>query len=72
MCDAVLDLGFVVEASASIEKYGPGNFKRLLQFVSGVIQKFSVSPSKTRVGVVTFGAKTDLLFGFQRLEHVPF
>ena len=62
----MLDLGFVIEASASVERHGRGNFKRLLQFVADVVRKFPISPTRTRVGVVTFGAKSDLLFGFER------
>ena len=62
-----MDLGFVVEASASVEKHGKGNFKRLLDFVEWTVRKFSISSTKTRVGLVTFGAKTDLVFNFERL-----
>ena len=67
VCNADMDLGFVVEASASVEKHGEGNFKRLLDFVEWTIRKFSISSSKTRVGLVTYGAKTDLVFDFERL-----
>ena len=62
-----MDLGFVVEASASVEKHGKGNFKRMLDFVEWTVRKFSISSTKTRVGLVTFGAKTDLVFNFERL-----
>ena len=61
-----MDLGFVVEASASVEKHGKGNFKRILDFVEMTIRKFSISRRKTRVGVVTYGARTDLVFDFER------
>ena len=67
VCQARMDLGFVVEASASVEKHGKGNFKRMLDFVEWTVRKFSISSTKTRVGLVTFGAKTDLVFNFERL-----
>ena len=66
VCNADMDLGFVVEASASVERHGQGNFKRILDFVEWTVRKFSISPTKTRVGLVTYGAKTDLVFDFQR------
>ena len=56
----------MVEASASVERHGQGNFKRILDFVEWTVRKFSISPTKTRVGLVTYGAKTDLVFDFQR------
>ena len=66
VCHARVDLGFVVEASASVEKHGKGNFRRILDFVEITIRKFSISSSKVRVGVVTYGAKTNLVFDFER------
>ena len=66
VCYARVDLGFVVEASASVEKHGKGNFRRILDFVEMTVRKFSISRRKTRVGVVTYGAKTDLVFDFER------
>ena len=66
VCNADMDLGFEVEASASVERHGPGNFKRILDFVEWTVRKFSISPTQTRVGLVTYGAKTDLVFDFQR------
>ena len=56
----------MVESSASVERHGQGNFKRILDFVKWTVRKFSISPTKTRVGLVTYGAKTDLVFDFQR------
>ena len=66
VCNAEMDLGFVVEASASVERHGQGNFKRILDFVEWTVRKFSISPTKTRVGLVTYDAKTDLVFDFER------
>ena len=66
VCFARMDLGFVVESSASVEKQAKGNFKRLLDFVEWTIRKFSISSRKTRVGLITYGLKTDLVFNFER------
>ena len=41
--------------------------ERLLDFVEWTVRKFSISSTKTRVGLVTFGAKTGLVFNFERL-----
>lgn len=67
-----MDLGFVIEASASVEKHGKGNFKKILDFVEITIRKFSISRRKTRVGVLTYGVKTDLVFDFERCSLVFF
>ena len=66
VCVARMDLGFVVESSASVEKRTKGNFKRLLDFVEWTIRKFSISSTKTRVGLITYGLKTDVVFNFDR------
>ena len=66
VCFAPMDLGFVEESSASVEKHAKGNFKRLLDFVEWTIRKFSVSSTKTRVSLITCGFKTDLVFNFEK------
>ncbi|KAL9981497.1 hypothetical protein ACROYT_G010204 [Oculina patagonica] len=68
-CHARMDLGFVVEASASVEKHGKGNFRRILDFVEMTVRKFSISRRKTRVGVVTYGATTDLVVDFESQQR---
>ena len=62
----------MIEASASVKKHGKGNFKKILDFVEITIRKFSISRRKTRVGVVTYGVKTDLVFDFERCSLVFF
>ncbi|XP_076868459.1 collagen, type XXVIII, alpha 1b isoform X2 [Brachyhypopomus gauderio] len=46
-----LDLVFVIDSSESI---GPDNFKIMKDFVNSLIDRVSVSPNKTHVGVVVF------------------
>jgi hypothetical protein len=61
VCEATIDLGFLVETSSSMGRLG--NFQRLIQFVGLVVRMFSVSEKKTRVGAVTFSSQPKLLFG---------
>lgn len=55
---------FLVEGSASVERYGIGNFRALLDFVRNVTVGFSVSRTNTRVAVVVYGTRPEMLFGF--------
>ena len=66
VCRKRLDLGFLVDGSGSIEAYGRGNFRRCLRFVKQVVASFHISPRQTRVGIVLFSSRTNLVFGFNR------
>ena len=63
-CQTAIDLAFLIDGSASVERYGIGNFRRLIDFVRDVVLGFRVSRSNTRVGTIVFGTKPYLLFGF--------
>ena len=63
-CQTAIDLAFVIDGSASVERYGIGNFRRLIDFVRDVVLGFRVSRYNTRVGTIVFGTKPYLLFGF--------
>lgn len=63
-CQTAIDLAFLVDGSASVERYGIGNFRRLIDFVRDVVLGFRISRSNTRVGTIVFGTKPYLLFGF--------
>ena len=63
-CQTAIDLAFLVDGSASVERYGIGNFRRLINFVRDVVLGFRISRSNTRVGTIVFGTKSYLLFGF--------
>ena len=47
------DILFLLHCSSSI--WGP-NFKKQLQFVRNVVDEFDVTPSRTRIGVMTYGS----------------
>jgi collagen type VI alpha len=53
------DVVFVLDASGSI--WGP-DFTRQLEFVTSMVDTFSVGPSAIRVGVETFGNEPQLQF----------
>lgn len=63
-CHTAIDLAFLIDGSASVERYGIGNFRRLVDFVRDVMLGFTVSRTNTRVGTIVFGTKPYVLFGF--------
>ena len=65
-CWANIDLGFAIEVSRSINQHSESNIERLLKFTSMVVDKFEISPQKTRIGIIAFGENPRLLFGFDR------
>ena len=66
VCQACIDLAFVIDASGSIEASGRGNFKRCLNFVKRLVASFKISPRYARVGAVVYSSKARRLFGFKR------
>ena len=64
VCQAKLDMAFVIDGSGSIEAYGKGNFKRCLNFVKRLVVSFKISRRFTRVGVVLFSYRPRLVFRF--------
>ena len=66
VCQARVDLAFVIDGSGSIEKSGRGNFKRCLRFVSTLVASFSVSQKFTRVGVIVYSTRARLVLGFRK------
>ena len=59
-----MDLAFVIDGSGSIEQYGRGNFKRVLNFVRGIVRSFKIGRRFTRVGAVLFNTRAYKVFGF--------
>ena len=53
-CKAKVDLGFIIDGSGSIELYGKGNFKKILNFVKELTRGFDVSKEGTHVGIVIY------------------
>ena len=66
VCQACIDLAFVIDASGSIEASGRGNFKRCLNFVKSLVASFKISPRYARVGAVVYSSKARRMFGFKR------
>ena len=66
VCQACIDLAFVIDASGSIEASGRGNFKRCLNFVKRLVASFKISPRYARVGAVVYSSKARKMFGFKR------
>ncbi|EDO47556.1 predicted protein, partial [Nematostella vectensis] len=61
---AVVDLGFIIDSSGSIEFYGKGNFKKVLDFVGGIVKEFEVSKQGTHVGIIRYDHKAEILKPF--------
>jgi hypothetical protein len=53
-CQGVLDLGFVIDSSGSIQEKDPGNWDILLKFVRDVINRFTIGEQAVRVGAVVY------------------
>ena len=69
-CDRqVMNLGFLVDASATVELSGKGNFNKSLAFVTNLMGSFDVSQNATRPGMVVFSEDPDLVFNFSRYEN---
>lgn len=65
-CKAKVDLGFLLDASGSVEMYGKGNFKRMKDFIKMVAEEFVISRRGTHVGVVVYATRAVSAFGFKR------
>lgn len=59
------DIYFALDASNSI---WPEDFKKQLAFVRDLISLFDISPTKTRVGLVTFSDRVRPIFDFSSLQ----
>lgn len=53
-CKAKVDLGFIIDGSGSIEMYGQGNFKKVLNFIKDLTRSFDVSKEGTHVGLMIY------------------
>lgn len=64
VCKAKVDIGFLVDASGSIEMYGRGNYQRIKNFVKEVAGSFVISRRGTHIGVVVFASRPQPVFQF--------
>lgn len=49
-----------MDASGSIKSQGEENWSLVLNFISSIVSKFSIGPSETRVGLVSFSNTAEL------------
>ena len=68
-CIARIDLAFLLDSSSSIERYGVGNFRRLVNFIRDITISFRVSRKDTRVALVLYGTRPRKFFGFRRYTN---
>ena len=66
MCQSALDLCFILDSSGSIRDNNPpngayDNYDLLLTFVNRILDAFTIARDKTRVGVVLFSEKVELV-----------
>ncbi|EDO32448.1 predicted protein, partial [Nematostella vectensis] len=63
------DLGFLIDASGSVEMYGTGTFKKCINFVKRVLRAFDVSEKGTHVGAIIYSTDTKLAFDFNTYKE---
>ena len=56
-----MDFSFILDSSGSI---GPGNWRKLLNFVKDIVDQMPVERGNVHVGVISFGNKADLHIDF--------
>lgn len=59
-----INVGFLIDGSASMDLSGAGNFNRTLDFVKGVIEYFDISKKRANVGLAVFSSDFHLVFNF--------
>ena len=65
-----MNLGFLVDGSATVELSGKGNFNKSLEFVANFIGSFNVSENATSPGMVVFSEDPHLIFNFSKHENL--
>ena len=64
-----MNLGFMVDGSATVELSGEGNFNKSLEFVANFITSFDVSDIATKPGMVVFSEDPHLVFNFSKYKN---
>ena len=59
-----MNVGFLIDGSASMELSGGGNFNKTLGFVKGLIEYLDVSEERARVGLAVFSSEVYQVFAF--------
>ena len=68
VCKTVVDLGFLIDGSGSIEYRGRGNFRLMLDFIKSIVVTIPISRTQSRVGAVLFSTRPIPLFRFGQLN----
>ena len=68
-CRQVADLVFVVDASGSINDRDPGNWQRIKQFMTRIVDGLDIGPQKTRVAVVTYSNRGNVAFKLDAYDN---
>lgn len=55
-----MDVVFIIDGLGSIELFGKGNFKKVLDFVKDFIWKFDVFKEGIYVGIVFYSSKFEV------------
>ncbi|XP_046858972.1 uncharacterized protein LOC124452464 isoform X4 [Xenia sp. Carnegie-2017] len=62
--DCNINLGFVVDGSASVEGTGRGHFLKMINFVKGVIHHFVVLSQQVHIGTLVYSTNTNVILSF--------
>ena len=57
-----IELGFLLDGSASVQFYGNNNFEMMKEFMKNLTDTFSVSNNETRVGSIVYSSNTTVAF----------
>ncbi|KAL3859113.1 hypothetical protein ACJMK2_009345 [Sinanodonta woodiana] len=60
------DILFILDASGSV---GPQNFRRMLDFVTAMVNSLPVSPTETQVGMITYDSRTYPIFHLNKYTN---
>ncbi len=66
-CDRNIDVVFIIDQSGSV---GSTNHNLAKQFISNVVSFFSISPTQTRVGIVTYSSSSRIEFNLLRYTNL--
>lgn len=64
VCNAIVDLGILVDSSGSI---GRKNWARMKDFVNSVIKSFKVGSEKTHVATISYSTEPAIIIKFNTL-----
>lgn len=64
-----INVGFLVDGSASMDLSGSGHFNKTLEFVKGLIEYLDVSKERARVGMAVFSSDVYQVFNFDDYDN---